>query len=93
MDKKVSKVRSTAIYYLPDCETLRLHAGMTKAALAKVADVSRDTITAIEKKRPVTAAMVNSVYNALAERNEKVGPREIVITTSQSIEKGGKVKR
>jgi len=41
---------------------------MTKMALAKAAGVSRDTISTVEKKHPVTAAMANSVYNALAEK-------------------------
>jgi len=55
---------------------------MTKMALAKAAGVSRDTISTIEKKHPVTAAMANSVYNALAEKPRGIGPREVEITTS-----------
>jgi len=55
---------------------------MTKIALAKAAGVSRDIISTIEKKHPVTAAMANSVYNALAEKHRGIGPREVEITTS-----------
>lgn|GEM_PF-4447694 len=73
---------NTAICYVPNCETLRNHAGMTKIALAKAAGVSRDIISTIEKKHPVTAAMANSVYNALAEKHRGIGPREVEITTS-----------
>jgi len=83
MNKGLStKVNSTATYYVPNCETLRNHAGMTKMALAKAAGVSRDTISTIEKKHPVTAAMANSVYNALAEKQRGIGSREVEITTS-----------
>ncbi|MGH8578966.1 MAG: helix-turn-helix domain-containing protein [Gammaproteobacteria bacterium] len=75
MNEDVSKANSTATYYLPNCEILRIHAGMTKTALAKAANVSRDTISTIEKKHPVTAAMINLVYNALAAKNRDVGFR------------------
>lgn len=82
MDKDgLTKANSTATYYFPNCEILRNHAGMTKAALAKAASVSRDTISAIEKKHPVTAAKANSVYNALAEKHRDIGSREVEITT------------
>ncbi len=79
--KGASKANNTATYYLPHCETLRLHAGMNKTDLAKAAGVSRDTISTIEKNRPVTAAIANSVYNALAEKHKAIGPRDIEITT------------
>lgn len=81
MKDEVSKANNTATYYLPHCETLRIHAGMNKTALAKAAGVSRDTISTIEKKHPVTAAIANSVYNALAEKHKDIGPREVEITT------------
>lgn len=82
MNEAVSKANNTATYYVPNCETLRTHAGMTKTALSKAAGVSRDTISAIEKKHPVTAAMANLVYNALAEKHRGIGPREVEITTA-----------
>jgi DNA-binding XRE family transcriptional regulator len=89
MNRGAPKVNSTATYYLPNCETLRIHRGMTKTALAKAANVSRDTISTIEKKHPVTAAMANSVYNALAIRSQDIGPREVEITTALTAKKGG----
>jgi DNA-binding XRE family transcriptional regulator len=82
MNKTVSKANNTATYYLPNCQTLRDQAGMTKAALAKEAGVSRDTISTIEKNHPVTAAKAHSVYNALAEKHKGIGPREVEITTA-----------
>lgn len=74
--KDVSKANNTATYYLPHCETLRIHASMNKAALVKEAGVSRDTISTIEKKHPVTAAIADSVYNAPAGKHRDIGPRD-----------------
>lgn len=56
---------------------------MTKIALAKAAGVSRDILSTIEKKHPVTAPMANAVYNALAEKHRNIGPREDEVTTIQ----------
>lgn len=89
MNEAVSEANNTAIYYVPNCETLRNHAGMTKTALAKAAGVSRDTISTIERKHPVTAPMANSVYNALAEKHKGIGPREVEITTGVPARKPG----
>lgn len=80
-NERVSKADNTATYCLLHCETLRIHAGMTKTALAKAAGVSSDTISTIEKKHPVTAAIANSDYNALAGKHRDIGPPEVEITT------------
>jgi len=54
--------------FIDDLQTLRERAGLTRAELARVADVDRATISKIERHSQSRADICNKLINALNER-------------------------
>jgi DNA-binding XRE family transcriptional regulator len=70
--------------FIDDLQTLRERAGLTRAELARLAEVDRATIAKLEKHHPSRADICNKLINALNERyygkNSSVLSSDVVIT-------------
>ena len=58
-----------AIWLFPRCKTLRESAGMRIQQLAKEAGVDRNTVSNIEKNKPISKPIMYRVFNVLNVRH------------------------
>jgi DNA-binding XRE family transcriptional regulator len=75
-----------AVFYIPNCRTLRVNKGKQIAELAKAADVNRSTIEKIEKLIGVTDVFARRIFNVLDEWHPALhlkADREITMTPSK----------
>lgn len=76
MKRNSAAARSKSLGLMPKCAAFRQHAGLTKAALATRAGVSRDTVAKVERQEPVTLEKLNLIAKILEAEDERPFVRE-----------------
>lgn len=71
-----------AMGYMPNCETFRQYAGLTKSALAAAAKISRETVSKVEHRQKVSLEKLHAIARVLEETCKRPFVREDEIRSS-----------